>query len=79
VRRLVSAWLFVAVLFSLALLLARLLAPGRFELELDVYILVVGAFARPSRSRRARRSRRRSTVSRRKRSAPPSSTGSSAS
>jgi hypothetical protein len=45
VRRLFGAWLFVAVLCSLALLLARLLAPGRFELELDVYILVVGAFA----------------------------------
>jgi hypothetical protein len=45
VRRLVSTWLFLATLLAGALLLAKLLAPGRFELELDVYILVVGALA----------------------------------
>jgi hypothetical protein len=45
VRRLVGAWLFLAVILSAVLLFARLLAPGRFELELDVYILVVGALA----------------------------------
>jgi hypothetical protein len=45
VRRLFGAWLFLAGILSAVLLLARLLAPGRFELELDVYILVVGALA----------------------------------
>jgi hypothetical protein len=45
VRRLVGAWLFLAVILSGVLLFARLLAPGRFELELDVYILVLGALA----------------------------------
>jgi hypothetical protein len=45
VRRLFGAWLFLAVILSAVLLFARLLAPGRFELELDVYILVLGALA----------------------------------
>jgi hypothetical protein len=45
VKRLFGAWLLLAGLLSAVLLLARLLAPGRFELELDVYILVVGALA----------------------------------
>ncbi len=44
-RRLFGAWLFLAVILSGVLLFARLLAPGRFELELDVYILVLGALA----------------------------------
>ena len=33
------------MILSAVLLFARLLAPGRFELELDVYILVLGALA----------------------------------
>jgi hypothetical protein len=45
VRRLFGAWLFLAVILSGVLLFARLLAPGAFELELDVYILVLGALA----------------------------------
>ena len=44
-KRLFGAWLFLAVILSGVLLFARLLAPGRFELELDVYILVLGALA----------------------------------
>ncbi len=88
-RRLLGAWLFLTVLLAAALLFARLLAPGRFELELDVFILVVGALARastswsrrarPFRARGARRSPRRSTATRPRPSARPSSTGSSAS
>jgi hypothetical protein len=45
VKRLFGAWLFLAVILSAVLLLARLLAPGRFELELDIYILILGAVA----------------------------------
>ena len=44
-RRLLAAWLFLTGLLAVALFLARLLAPGRFELELDVFILVAGALA----------------------------------
>jgi hypothetical protein len=44
-RRLLGAWLFLTGMLTVALFLARLLAPGRFELELDVFILVVGALA----------------------------------
>ena len=44
-RRLRGAWLFLTTLLAGALLFARLLAPGRFELELDVFILAVGALA----------------------------------
>ena len=44
-RRLVGAWLFLTVLLAAALLFARLLEPGWFELELDIFILVVGALA----------------------------------
>ena len=86
-KRLFGAWLFLAVILSAVLLFARLLAPGRFELELDVYILVLGALAvfnvvrgarGPSREG-ARRSPRRSIATRRRHSARPSSTGSSAS
>jgi hypothetical protein len=44
-RRLLSAWFFVSALLAGVLLFARLLAPGRFELELDIFILAVGALA----------------------------------
>ncbi|MFL5234439.1 MAG: hypothetical protein ACJ76O_13460 [Gaiellaceae bacterium] len=44
-KRLLAAWLFLAALAAVALGLARLLAPGWFELELDVFILVVGGIA----------------------------------
>jgi len=40
-----QTWGFLTVLATVALLLARFAQPGRFELELDVYILVVGGFA----------------------------------
>jgi hypothetical protein len=45
VRRAAWAWFFLSALGALALGLARLLAPGRFELELDVYILASGGLA----------------------------------
>jgi hypothetical protein len=45
VRRLVGGWIVFAVLATGALMLARFFAPGRFELELDVYILAVGGLA----------------------------------
>jgi hypothetical protein len=45
VRRLLAAWLFLTALLAGALLFARLVAPGRFELELDIFILVVGSLA----------------------------------
>jgi hypothetical protein len=45
VKRLASAWLFLTLLASIVLLFARFLAPGWFELELDIYILVVGGVA----------------------------------
>jgi hypothetical protein len=38
-------WGFLTVLATGALVLARFAQPGRFALELDVYILVVGGFA----------------------------------
>ena len=44
-RRLFGAWLFLSGLAAIALLFARFLAPGWFELELDVFILVVGGIA----------------------------------
>ena len=44
-KRMVGTWVFLTVLATLGLLLARFLAPGRFPLELDVYILVVGGVA----------------------------------
>ena len=44
-RRLVGAWFFFAALAAIALGMARLLAPGWFELELDVFILFVGGIA----------------------------------
>jgi hypothetical protein len=45
VIRLVSGWIAFAVFATVALLVARFFAPGRFELELDVYILAVGGLA----------------------------------
>jgi hypothetical protein len=45
VRHLLAAWLFFTALLAGALLFARLLEPGWFELELDVFILVVGGLA----------------------------------
>jgi hypothetical protein len=45
VKRLFAAWLFLTLMASIALLFARFLAPGWFELELDVFILFVGAVA----------------------------------
>jgi hypothetical protein len=44
-RRLVAGSALGAALATLAFLVARLSAPGRFELELDVYVLVLGALA----------------------------------
>jgi hypothetical protein len=45
VKRLALAWLFLTALAGAVLGLARLLAPGWFELELDIFILVVGGIA----------------------------------
>jgi hypothetical protein len=45
VKRLVGAWLFLTAIALGALGLARLLAPGWFELELDIFILVAGGIA----------------------------------
>ena len=42
-KRLLGAWLFFTALLGAALLFARLLEPGWFELELDIFVLVVGA------------------------------------
>jgi hypothetical protein len=44
-RQLLAAWLFLTALLAGALLFARLLEPGRFELELDIFLLAVGALA----------------------------------
>jgi hypothetical protein len=44
-RRLLGAWLFLTALLAAALLFARLLEPGWFELELDIFLLAVGALA----------------------------------
>jgi hypothetical protein len=45
VKRLFLAWLFLTTLAAVVLGLARLLAPGWFELEVDIFILVVGGIA----------------------------------
>jgi hypothetical protein len=45
VKRLVRSWIVFTVVASLGLLLARFFGPGRFELELDIYILAVGGLA----------------------------------
>ena len=44
-KRLALAWLFLTALGAVVLGLARLLAPGWFELELDIFILAVGGLA----------------------------------
>jgi hypothetical protein len=45
VTRLVLSWLGGAALATIGLLIARTIAPGRHELELDVYVIVLGALA----------------------------------
>jgi hypothetical protein len=45
VKRLLAGWAFGATLATLALLFARFAEPGRFSLELDIYVLVLGAMA----------------------------------
>jgi hypothetical protein len=45
VKRMLQTWVFLTVLATVALVLARFAQPGRFALELDVYILVVGGLA----------------------------------
>jgi hypothetical protein len=45
VKRRAIGWGGFALLAAIVLLLARVFEPGRFELELDVYILVVGGVA----------------------------------
>jgi hypothetical protein len=45
VKRLVAAVVLGASLATVALIVARVVAPGRKELELDVYVLSVGAMA----------------------------------
>jgi hypothetical protein len=45
VKRMLGVWLFLSALAAIPLMFARFLAPGRFELELDVYILATGGLA----------------------------------
>jgi hypothetical protein len=45
VKRLLAGFAFGVTLATLGFLLVRLAAPGRHELELDVYVLAVGALA----------------------------------
>jgi hypothetical protein len=45
VKRLLAGLVFSAGLATLALLFARFVEPGRRELELDVYVLVLGSLA----------------------------------
>jgi hypothetical protein len=45
VKRMLQTWAFLATLATGGLFLARFAQPGRFALELDVYILVVGGLA----------------------------------
>jgi len=42
VKRLAIGWGAFTLLATIALLLARLFEPGRFELELDIFVLAVG-------------------------------------
>ena len=44
-KRMLTTWIFLTVLATIALVVARFAQPGRFALELDVYILVVGGLA----------------------------------
>ena len=41
-KRMLQTWALLTVLATIGLVLARFAQPGRFDLELDVYILVVG-------------------------------------
>ena len=41
-KRMIQTWVFLTALATIGLLVARFAQPGRFDLELDVYILVVG-------------------------------------
>jgi hypothetical protein len=45
VKGMIQTWAFLTALATVVLVLARLAQPGRFALELDVYILVVGGLA----------------------------------
>jgi hypothetical protein len=45
VKSMLATWIFLSVLATIALVVARFAQPGRFALELDVYILVVGGLA----------------------------------
>jgi hypothetical protein len=45
VRRLAIGWGAFTVVAAVALLLARVFEPGRFELELDIFVLAVGGVA----------------------------------
>jgi hypothetical protein len=45
VTRLVLGWLGGAAVATIGLFVARTIAPGRHELELDVYVIVLGALA----------------------------------
>ena len=44
-RRAFFTWLLYAVLATIGLLVARMIAPGRHELELDIYVLTLGGVA----------------------------------
>ena len=44
-RRLLPTWVLGALFATAGLVAARRIAPGRHELELDVYVLVLGAMA----------------------------------
>jgi hypothetical protein len=44
-RRFLLSWAFGAVLATIGLFVARIAGPGRHEVELDVYILVLGLMA----------------------------------
>jgi hypothetical protein len=44
VKTALFTWLLYAVVATIGFLVARILAPGRQELELDIYVLVLGGF-----------------------------------
>jgi hypothetical protein len=44
-KRFLVGWILFAGLATVALLIARFAAPGRFALELDIYVLAVGGLA----------------------------------
>lgn len=44
-KGMLQTWLFLTALASIGLVLARFAQPGRFAVELDVYILVIGGLA----------------------------------